>query len=102
MTQARQEDKYKVAAHPLARNGETILMLPPEVRILSGDTIGARPHVWVWQPAIPRNNPAKPFTFFVCDEHEAFVPPQNAMLIGAMRTINIFIFWVGPDAPGET
>jgi hypothetical protein len=24
------------------------------------------------------------------------------MLIGAMRTINIFIFWVGPDAPGET
>jgi hypothetical protein len=99
MTRVLPEEKFKITSYPLARNGESVVMLPPETRILTGDSIGARPHVWTWEPAIPRNNPPIPFTFFVIDEHESFLPPQNATLIGAIRTVNVFIFQIGPDEP---
>jgi hypothetical protein len=98
----RPEDKFKVTSYPLARNGETILMLAPETRILTGDSQGAKPCIWVWEPSIPRNNPPIPFMFFVVDEHEAFLPPEGAKLIGAIRTMNIFIFQIGQDEDDET
>jgi hypothetical protein len=100
VTRALPEDKFKITSYPLARNGETIVMMPANVRILTGDSHGAKPVVWVMEPSIPRNNPPIPFTFFVADEHESFLPPERATLIGFVRTANTFIFQI--DASDET
>jgi hypothetical protein len=86
------EDAFHLERYILSSQLETILMLPAEARILSADSYGADPCVWVWQPVIARNTLPRPVRFFVIGSRTVFVPPANARLLGTISWQDAHIF----------